>query len=311
MAIAQVLKDAGRYQEAISYFEQAKLSSPYDAELNWELGDCYLSIGNFKKGFEGFSYRWKYDKTFEKNLWQGEPVLNKKIMIYYQWDIINILINLRFFKLLKDQGATIIFNGPERFHILLKHCPYVDKFIDNLDFTDCDYQIPVMHLGYVFDLTFKSIPLQEKFLKVPKSKSDKLKIGLFSLDESLKKVLLNILMKHESSTTFFTDTDFPDNYEKLLYFLADLDLVITTDNFITVCSGTLAISTWMILPAVTDWFWFTDLKESPFFSTVKLFRKTKLKLVDNIYREIGVCLDIVLHTLLAKRYFDEAKDFFN
>ncbi len=55
--------------------------------------------------------------------------------------------------------------------------------------------------------------------------------------------------------------------------IAALDLVISIDNSTVHMAGALGKETWVLLPAVPDWRWFTDRDDTPWYQSLRLFRQ--------------------------------------
>jgi len=52
-----------------------------------------------------------------------------------------------------------------------------------------------------------------------------------------------------------------------------LDLVITVDTSMAHLAGGLGVPTWVVLPFPAEWRWLIDRTDSPWYPTIKLFRK--------------------------------------
>jgi tetratricopeptide (TPR) repeat protein/ADP-heptose:LPS heptosyltransferase len=56
---------------------------------------------------------------------------------------------------------------------------------------------------------------------------------------------------------------------------AAMDLVISIDNSTVHMAGALGVPAWVLLPAVPDWRWMLGRADSPWYSSVRLFRQSK------------------------------------
>jgi ADP-heptose:LPS heptosyltransferase len=55
--------------------------------------------------------------------------------------------------------------------------------------------------------------------------------------------------------------------------MANLDLVISTDTAGPHLAGALAEPVWVLLSTTSDWRWFADRPDSPWYPTMRLFRQ--------------------------------------
>jgi hypothetical protein len=55
--------------------------------------------------------------------------------------------------------------------------------------------------------------------------------------------------------------------------VANLDLVITVDTSVAHLAGALGVSVWTLLPFAPDWRWMLDREDSPWYSSMRLFRQ--------------------------------------
>jgi hypothetical protein len=56
---------------------------------------------------------------------------------------------------------------------------------------------------------------------------------------------------------------------------AAMDLVISIDNSTVHMAGALDVPVWVMLPAVPDWRWLLGRSDSPWYSSIRLFRQSK------------------------------------
>jgi hypothetical protein len=71
---------------------------------------------------------------------------------------------------------------------------------------------------------------------------------------------------------------------------AAMDLVISIDNSTVHMAGALDVPVWVLLPAVPDWRWMLDRSDSPWYSSVRLFRQPKVgewsPVIDRVAEEL-------------------------
>jgi hypothetical protein len=73
----------------------------------------------------------------------------------------------------------------------------------------------------------------------------------------------------------FSDLDRRNELDRLAALISALDLVISVDNSTVHLAGALGVPTWVLLPFVADWRWMLDREDSPWYSSVRLFRKRR------------------------------------
>ena len=72
-------------------------------------------------------------------------------------------------------------------------------------------------------------------------------------------------------------------FEDTIGITQNLDLVISSDTSLPHLSATLGVKTWLLLPYSPDWRWFLELKNSPWYEHVKLYRQEEFHKWDSIF----------------------------
>ena len=72
-------------------------------------------------------------------------------------------------------------------------------------------------------------------------------------------------------------------FEDTIGIMQNLDLVISPDTSLSHLSATLGVKTWLLLPYSPDWRWFLELKNSPWYEHVKLYRQEEFNKWDSIF----------------------------
>lgn len=104
-------------------------------------------------------------------------------------------------------------------------------------------------------------------------------------------------VQNELGVTVFHD-DAVDPLKSLDDFAAQtaaMDLVISIDNSTVHMAGALNVPVWVLLPAVPDWRWMLNRSDSPWYSSVRLFRQPRLgewsPVIATVAEELGRMVD--------------------
>ncbi len=73
--------------------------------------------------------------------------------------------------------------------------------------------------------------------------------------------------------------------------MANLDLVITSDTAIPHLAGALGVPVWLMLPKTPDWRWLLNRSDSPWYSTMRLFRQTAAHNWQSVIDQVVEALD--------------------
>lgn len=164
---AHTLKDLGQMPQAIEMYRKVIMAEPHNNFAHFGMSQCYLSQGDFSKGFALFDHRstdiaqFKPYITHLKDLIQRNISLQGlKIIVRCEWGLGDCIQFIRYAQLLKNRGATIIVQAHSPLQKLFSLCPYLDTIICIGDaFPDHQLQIPLLSLPYIFDITIeKSTP---------------------------------------------------------------------------------------------------------------------------------------------------------
>ncbi|MBI2774820.1 hypothetical protein HYX58_02350 [Candidatus Dependentiae bacterium] len=314
-------KIAGQIQKALSCLKPALLKRPFDWPANWDLGDLYLALGDFKRGMAGFKFRWQHEKQFQEKLWLGQDLANKTVLIYCQWGLGDTFMYIRYASFLKKRGAYVICQAQKPLAKLLRYCPYIDQIIISSDPKPTfDYQLPTTYFPEVFDTAIDTIPNEIPYLFVDQKYIDewsiklgnkeKFRIGICwqgavredpqTAGRAMKLAdLAAQLLKIENieiyclqqgygseQVNYLTAEDrknihlFNDHFDKdngafidTAAVMKNLDLVLTIDTSIAHLAGALGVPTWVMLQYASEWRFFLERSDSPWYPTMRLFRQ--------------------------------------
>lgn len=81
--------------------------------------------------------------------------------------------------------------------------------------------------------------------------------------------------------------------------LANLDLLITIDSAVAHLAGAIGAKVWTLLAANSDWRWMTGRTDSPWYSSMRLFRQPKVQDWDAVFRDVERALQNLLASWAA------------
>ncbi len=75
--------------------------------------------------------------------------------------------------------------------------------------------------------------------------------------------------------------------------IARMDLVITVDTAVAHLSAALGVPTWVMLPHAPDWRWLLDRDDSPWYSSIRLFRQERPGEWAGVIERVAAALEVV------------------
>ncbi|MBI9073609.1 MAG: tetratricopeptide repeat protein [Melioribacteraceae bacterium] len=175
-----------------------------------------------------------------------------------------------------------------------------------------DYRIPLLSLPKYFKTNFETIPAKTPYIhvkedliekwKVELSGIDKFKIGIvwegrmpinnkhraIKLDEfeqlsKLDEVQLFSLQIGDASERdqktiqkmdIISLSDNIGDFSDTAAIIKSMDLVIAIDTSVAHLAGSVGSTVWTLLSTKSDWRWFREIEQSPWYPTMKLYRQT-------------------------------------
>jgi tetratricopeptide (TPR) repeat protein len=265
---------------AIASFQQAIALDPDLAEARVNLAQALLLAGDYPHGFAAYESRWESQIFLTTQLprhrsmpaWDGAKLDGKTILLWAEQGISGTLPMLRYVSAIASMGGEIFLECDAALVPLVQKLPGVKQVISRGDdVPKCDYQSSLMSLPKTLGTTLETIPELPSlgFEIAPKTSIQK--IGLAVTDDC--KALLEAQLGPIEHLEII-DLATTDNYATLATTIADLDLVIATDNPIAHLAATIGQQTWMLLEFSPHWIWLSDRADSPWYPTVKLFRQS-------------------------------------
>ena len=299
----------GDVDGARTAFEKAIVAEPNHVDAHFNLGQLYLEHGEFAEGWRQCEWRLKrpdYRRRFDCPRWQGEPLDGKTVLLWSEQGLGDTLQFARYVSLVAAQGGRVVLECKRSLHRLLRSVAGISEVFDVGKATDFDVHVPLMSLPFVFDTRLDTIPDEVPYLPVPKPlklpNDGQCNVGLVwagnpnhSRDRDRSRPLADFApLASVPGVTFYSlqvgpaasetppagmivtpllsaDPDFLDTAAAI----AALDLTITVDTAPAHLAGALGRPVWLLIDAVPDWRWLHGRDDSPWYPTMRLFRRER------------------------------------
>jgi len=308
------LRELGRPEESLPYYDRAALLDPESPAIKWNDSVCRLLLGDYKRGWEGFAYRWQATKLALQGLttptWEGGPLTGKRLLVHAEQGLGDTIQFIRFLPDLSRFGADeIILLAQAPLLRLLRREALGCTIVGPEDtMPPYDLRLPLMDLPLRLDITLENLPADIPYLSAEPAliaawrnrlqPLPGLKVGLVwqgrpdhanDRNRSIATLALAPLLELPGvswvSLQKATLGALPDGILDLSASLGDmmdtaaaimaLDLVISVDTSVAHLAGALGKPVWLLLPFAPDWRWLTERDNSPWYPTARLFRQTR------------------------------------
>jgi tetratricopeptide (TPR) repeat protein len=330
--------------EAERWLRRALELQPDFSLAEIDLAFVLLGAGNFEEGWKLYARRWRDELRMKRpgfynpNLeWKGrsaQPVQGKRIAVYAEQGLGDVVQFIRYARDLQADGATVCGVIQEELVELVEHSlPGVVCLTANR-VLQADYHVALLDLPMHYGTRLETIPAQVPYLRAPEDKvrewaqrmpaaDGRLRIGL-AWSGSLKQVNNNnravrlsqlspvldmpgvqcfSLQKGDFGS--FTDvapdpaqlvdlTDEWRDFTDSAAMIENLDIVITVDTSIAHLAGAMGKEVWVMLAPNADWRWLLEREDSPWYPTMRLFRRAfkepRAKQVDRVVHALNARL---------------------
>ena len=167
--IAYTLKKLNRITEALPVYRAVLEQDPDNAEAHFSLGLAYLATGNFDLGWPEYEWRWKRDHNGDRNLskplWDGSSLQGKTILLHAEQGLGDSFQFIRYAKIAKDLGGTVVVALQGPLVQLFKLCPYIDVTVSlNDPLPHYDVHAPLLTVPYIVKTREETIPHEIPYL---------------------------------------------------------------------------------------------------------------------------------------------------
>lgn len=198
--IAVALQHVGRIDEAMEYHVRMLRLAPNDVDTIWNRSHIYLAHGHYLQGWAAYEVRlelskqWKEFERHRKSrpFWDGLPFKGKKLLIWDEQGIGDMMQFIRFVPMVKALGGTVVVEIRHRLLGLFSTADGFDEIISRNEAarrkSEFDLFIPMMSLPGVLEIRDHNLPVKVPYLHAEPERvarwkerlagDDKLKVGL-------------------------------------------------------------------------------------------------------------------------------------
>jgi Flp pilus assembly protein TadD len=167
--LGNALQMQSQWDEARQAFERAIALKPDFAAAHTNHAMVLLASGDFEPGWREYEWRWKTgqipERQFGRPQWEGQPLEGKTVLLHAEQGLGDTLLFIRYSRLVKARGATVIAECPKPLMQLLSTCPGVDQIIaENYNRPPFDFHSPLLSLPRIFRTTVDKVPADVPYL---------------------------------------------------------------------------------------------------------------------------------------------------
>src|SRR5262247_4027940 len=168
--LALCLRDLGRLDEAVGCFGRALALNPDNRRAKVELAIALLMRGELAEGFATYEARKRLPETpvpdFTRPAWDGGPIAGKRILLYPEQGLSDVLLFVRFARELKRRGAVVLVLCQALLKELLATVDYIDEVVaEGEKLPAFDLHASMVSLPHLCRVDFDAPTLQQPYLK--------------------------------------------------------------------------------------------------------------------------------------------------
>jgi tetratricopeptide (TPR) repeat protein len=331
--LALCLRDLGRLDEAVGCFGRALALNPDNRRARMELSIALMMRGELEIGFAAYEARKRLPETpsvdFTQPAWDGGPIEGKRILLYPEQGLSDVLLFVRFARELKRRGAHVLVLCQALLKELLAGTEYIDGVVaEGERLPAFDLHASLVSLPHLCRADFGEV--SAPYLKTPEDG----RITLGRLDKAKLRVGIywaampgqpQDRQRSAPFTQFMTLAGDPEllvfslqggvhqrdiqqlgaggllhdvgrgifDFAEAATALSQLDLLISIDAPIAHLAGAMGLRTWVLLPLAADWRWQLGGTRAPWYPSARLFRQPKAGDWDSVFAEVRTALDLL------------------
>ena len=315
--LALCLRDLGRLDEAVGCFGRALALTPGNRRARVELAIALLMRGELAEGFAAYEARKRLPEMpvpdFSQPAWDGGPLAGRRILLYPEQGLGDVLLFVRFARVLKRRGATVLVLCQAPLKALLAGADYIDDVVaEGEKLPDFDLHASMVSLPHLCGADFAALSREGPYLHAPPDgritlgqvEGARLRVGIYwaampgrpqDRQRSIPFARFMALAGDPDLLVFSLQGGVPQkdiqqsgagglvhdvgrgifDFAEAATALSQLDLLIAIDAPIAHLAAAMGLRTWVLAPAAVDWRWRLGGDEAPWYPSVRLFRQAR------------------------------------
>ena len=174
-----VLKELKQFEEAFISYDRALAIKPDFAEAIFNRAIARLLLGDFAGGWPGYESRWDRKELSKRKLeascpvWRGEPISRRRIIVYEEQGLGDIIQFSRYLRLLSESGAEVTFLLRTRMRKLMGGLDETILVTDRPPEKTFDYQCALLSLPQALGTTLADVPTDTPYLRADPERARK------------------------------------------------------------------------------------------------------------------------------------------
>jgi tetratricopeptide (TPR) repeat protein len=173
LQLAVALQRNREFADADAAFQHALSLAPENADVHWSYADFLLLLGDYRRGWEEFEWRWHHERfvtpkwRFPQPEWHGEDIRGKTILLLPEQGFGDMLQFVRYIPMVAASGAKVLLGTPPELARLLADFPGTQGvyLAPNL-LPSFDVHCPLLSLPRIFNTDVDTIPARVPYLRV-------------------------------------------------------------------------------------------------------------------------------------------------
>jgi tetratricopeptide (TPR) repeat protein len=324
--LGNALAGLNQIAHADQAYQKALQLDPTYLTGRWNRSLTLLKGGEWYAGWEHYESRiQKYSDRYPqlpKPRWNGEPLNGRRLLVYWEQGYGDSIQFVRYLPYLSN--ATVILVCQPALGVIFQWLAGADQVIpapkeQGWKQTEFDLWTPLLSLPLLLSKQINP-PL---VTDIPYLFADPNKIKTWNTQINKSKFNVGIVWagnpQHPNDQNrscplekFVFLADFPDiqvyslqknqtdpkpdwiidldqqlqDFSDTAAILANLDLIICVDTALTHLAGALGRKVWLLLPFSPDWRWLMGGTETPWYSTIKLYRQPSIQDWDSVFETV-------------------------